>query len=119
MRNYQTWQQVLGSVPLFGDLIGGISDLFGAAYRKNPLAALDGASNLLREANSLWEDAYVRFLDELAPEVKRVAQEVLGPTGYAATLAEYASAPLNQAATLLVAPVAGLLVCSVVLVWAI
>jgi hypothetical protein len=119
MARHLALQRAFASFPIVGPLVGGLSQCFGLTANPEAKVAqeLQASSDLLREANALWENAYVRFLAELAPEVKLIAQDVLGPQGYVAVLADYASAPLLHAAYLLVAPVLGLLLCSALLVW--
>ena len=82
-------------------------------------AAMQQSSRSLQEASTQWQDAYVRFLGYLGPDILAATKDVLGPQGYIDVIAQYATLPLNHAVQLLVAPVVGLLVCSAILVWAI
>lgn len=117
---FQRWATI---IPLFGPLANGISMTTGGGATPGIGGgigkALVDASFDLKEATALWQDAYVHFLQELAPEVLHMAKDVFGEGGFINVTAEYSSLPLKQAAHLLVCPVLGLLVCSAMLVWAV
>ena len=119
----QTWNRWTTAVPIFGPMINGISLAMdgGATHDPSQQAndALQNANFSLQQANAIWQDAYVNYLTQIGPTVLRVTKDVFGADGMISVTAEAAALPLVQAAHLLVAPMLGLLVCSLILVWAV
>ena len=119
----QTWDRWTTIIPIFGPLFNGISMCTGGGATRDPQQgatdALQEAMFSLKQAGAVWEDAYVNLLDELGPTVLRVSKDIFSSDGLINMTAEAAAMPLVQAARLLIAPMLGLLVCSLLLVWAV
>ena len=120
---YQNFQQVKISIPIFGPLINGMSQCVGGAATRKPTqgasAALQSATWRLKQATAVWQDAYTNYLNMAAPIVLRASKDLFAQDGFINVTAEYAALPLVQAAHLLIAPMIGLLLISIVLVWAV
>jgi hypothetical protein len=118
-QNSMKW--VKETIPLLGPLIAG--SYAAAGHTGNMLTdvlAASGDSTLtLQAARAQWNDAYAEFEDAEAHVIAETADALIGPKGYIPLVTEYTTLPLNHTATLLIAPTLGLVVCSLILVWAI
>ena len=109
-------------IPIGGAIWSGVDQLRGHGSPIGPISdAVAWAAADLKEAGEQWENSYVRFLGTLAKDILPVVQDVFGKDakhGFVGITAEHAALPLTQAVQLMIAPIAALLICSVILVWA-
>ena len=119
------WNQTkkwLKNFPLLGPFISGMADVLPGDHGDllgDVLAASTDSTLALQSATAQWENAYAKFLLKEMPVVAKAAQEMLSPEGYIPLVTKYTTMPLNHAATMLIAPTIGLVLCSLVLVWAV
>ena len=112
------WSKWTPSIPLFGPLVNGM--VFAGGFTDPTMGSYYAAADAslhLKQAVAIWQDAYVNYLRQIGPTVLRVTKDLFTSDGFIETTAQAAALPLVQAAHLLIAPVLGLLVCSLILIF--